>query len=247
MSDGIVELSALADQVMVEKGFIPNFPPSAIEELSKIQGTLLDFPLRDLRSLLWVSIDNDDSLDLDQLTYAEEDKIYVAVADVDSLVKKGSALDQYAGHNTTSVYTPTKIFPMFPAKLSNNLTSLNEKCDRSAIVIEMKVDEKGAFSLIDVYSALVRNQAKLTYNGVAAFLDLRTPLSNPAVNEAIKQQLRLQDSLAQKMHAYRIEQGALSFKTIEMVPIIKDGMVVGLVEAPYNRAHAIIEQFMIAA
>ncbi|HSX03421.1 MAG TPA: RNB domain-containing ribonuclease [Rhabdochlamydiaceae bacterium] len=242
-----VDLSALADQVMIEKGFIPAFPEAALQELKPIQSAPLDPSMRDMRDLLWVSIDNDDSLDLDQLTYAESDKIYVAVADVSGLVKKGSALDEYAGHNTTSVYTPTKIFPMLPPKLSNDLTSLNENSDRSSIVIEMQVHADGSFSMINICQAIVRNKAKLTYNGVAAFLNSGAPLSNPAANDAIKDQLKLQDSIAQRMHAYRISQGALSFITMEMVPIVKDGVVVGLSEPVYSRADAIIENFMIAA
>ncbi len=242
-----VDLSLLADQVMVEKGFIPAFPEPALQELKEIHSPPIDPSVRDLRHFLWVSIDNDNSLDLDQLTYAENDTIYVAVADVDGLVKKESALDQYAGHNTTSVYTPTKIFPMLPSKLSNDLTSLNENSDRTAIVIEMKIDDKGAFFLVDIYKALVRNHAKLAYNNVAAFLDTNALLTNPLANDAIQLQLKVQDRLAQKMHAYRMEQGALSFITIEMVPVMKDGEVVGLTEAVYNRANAIIENFMIAA
>lgn len=200
MGDEKIDLSAIADEVMVERGFIPYFPEPVLQELNQIQPSPLDSSLRDLRQLLWVSIDNDDSLDLDQLTYAENDKIYVAVADVDRLVKKGTPLDEYAGHNTTSVYTPTKIFPMLPPKLSNHLTSLNENSDRTAVVIEMQVHPDGAFSLIDVYQANVRNHAKLTYNGVAAFLDTGAPLSNPAATDAIQQQLKLQDQLSQLRH-----------------------------------------------
>lgn len=239
-----IDLSAIADKVMVERGFIPNFPEAALQELSEIKPASLNFSHRDLRGFLWVSIDNDDSLDLDQLTYSDNNRIYVAVADVDGLVKKGSPLDAYAAHNTTSVYTPTKIYPMLPPKLSHDLTSLNPNSDREAIVIEMQVEEDGRFSLIDVYQAIVRNHAKLTYNGVGAFLEKGTPIS---INDAIRTQLKLQDQLAQKIEAHRIEQGALSFITVEMVPIIKDGQVIGLTEAVYNRAHAIIENFMIAA
>ena len=98
-------------------------------------------------------------------------KILVAVADVDSLVKNGSAIDEHARHNTTSVYTAAKIFPMLPEKLSTDLTSLNLNEDRLAIVIEMVIGADGSLQDSDIYRARVRNHAKLAYNSVAAWLE----------------------------------------------------------------------------
>lgn len=240
-------LTNIAEHVMVEKGFIPDFPNSVMEELVKIQAPASPSPsMRDMRNLLWVSIDNDDSLDLDQLTYAEQSgKVYVAIADVDALVKPGSAIDQYAGHNTTSVYTPTKVFPMLPHKLSNDLTSLNENADRCAIVTEVNIENNGTFSLGGIYPALVRNHAKLTYNGVGAFLEVNAPLPN--LSQAVLEQLKLQDRIAQLIKDFRKEQGSLSFVTTEYEPVIENGIVVALREIVFNRAHEIIENFMIAS
>ncbi len=133
-------------------------------------------PGKDLRHLLWASIDNDDSLDLDQLTVAEalpdmKVKVFVAVADVDALVKKGSAIDEHARQNTTSVYTAGRVFPMLPEKLSTDFTSLNDHEDRPAIVIEMVISDEGEMQSSDIYRALVRNHAKMAYNSVAAWLE----------------------------------------------------------------------------
>ena len=137
-------LEQIARRVMQEHGFLPDFSMAALDELKKIQKVdwQAEATKKDLRQLLWASIDNDDSLDLDQLTVAEmlpdnKVKILVAVADVDTLVKKNSAIDEHAHQNTTSIYTAGKTFPMLPERLSTDLTSLNYQEDRPAIVIEM--------------------------------------------------------------------------------------------------------------
>ena len=161
---------------MVERGLEPDFPPAAQQELAAIRGAAVATSgVRDLRDRFWASIDNDDSRDLDQLTVAESltnarVRILVAVADVDALVRKGSALDAHAAHNTTSVYTPTVIFPMLPAALSTDLTSLNEDQDRLAVVADMVFDSDGTLAASELYRAQVRNHAKLAYSSVAAWL-----------------------------------------------------------------------------
>jgi exoribonuclease-2 len=150
-------LQRIAQRVMLEKGLLPEFSGDALSELSKIlaPATIDSEQVRDLRNLLWASIDNDDSRDLDQLTVAEamqgdEVKVLVAVADVDSIVKSKSVIDDHAKHNTTSVYTAAEIFPMLPEKLSTNFTSLNYNEDRPAIVIEMVVGSDGSLKTSDI-------------------------------------------------------------------------------------------------
>ena len=178
-----------------------------------------------MRHLLWASIDNDDSLDLDQLTVAEAlpDKrvrILVAVADVDALVKKNSAIDEHARQNTTSVYTAGKIFPMLPERLSTDLTSLNDHEDRPAMVIEMVISEAGKMQSSDIYRALVRNHAKLAYNSVAAWLEGKGPMPEAvAVVPGLAENLRIQDRVAQKLKAQRHEHGALDLQTLEARPV----------------------------
>jgi exoribonuclease-2 len=232
---------------MIEKGFIPEFPPEVERELKGLTqpASPRKTPLwRDMRNLLWVSIDNDDSRDLDQLTVAQENKIYVAVADVDALVHSGSAIDRVAHHNTTSVYTPTKNFPMLPLKLSTDLTSLNDHQDRSAIVVEMDIGKDGSFTLRGLYPAWVRNQAKLAYNGVAKWLEEGIRLEG--IGNEIHEQLTLQDLLAQRIAEFRKEQGALGFATIELEASVM-GDLVQLRPRVINRAHRLIENYMIAA
>jgi exoribonuclease-2 len=240
---------------MLEKGLLPEFSGDALSELDKIltPATIDDEQVRDLRNILWASIDNDDSRDLDQLTVAEtmhgdEVKVLVAVADVDSIVKSRSAIDDHAQHNTTSVYTAAEIFPMLPEKLSTNLTSLNFNEDRPAIVIEMVIGLDGSLKASDIYRAHVRNHAKLAYNSAAAWLEGKeiVPEAISAVN-GLAENLRMQDRIAQSMKSLRHTHGALSLETIETRPIFEGDEIRDLEVEKKNRAKDIIEDFMIGA
>ncbi len=209
--------------------------------------------IRDLRGLLWASIDNDSSRDLDQLSVAEAMgdgavKVLVAVADVDAAVKRRSAIDGHAEANTTSVYTAAEIFPMLPERLSTDLTSLGEKKDRLAMVVEMVVASGGAVTESRVYRAAVHNRAKLAYNAVAAWLDGVAPA--PARVLAVRgldDQLRMQDRAAQAMRAIRFRSGALSLQTPQAEAVFEGDALHDLRPDEPNRAKQLIEDFMIAA
>jgi exoribonuclease-2 len=248
-------LQKIARRIMLERGLLPDFSAAARAELDGLESpaTANGEQVRDLRDYLWASIDNDDSLDLDQLTVAEampQDrvKIFVAIADVDAIVKNGSAIDDHARHNTTSVYTPAKIFPMLPEKLSTNLTSLNYNEDRVAIVIEMAIDADGSVQDAAIYRALVRNRAKLAYDSVAAWLEGggKAPEGIAAVN-GLDENLRMQDRAAQRMKAFRHVHGALGLETIETRPIFDGDQIREFSVEKRNRAKDLIEDFMIAA
>ena len=248
-------LEEIARKAMLANGLLTDFSTAALAELEKINApaVLNGEPARDLRQLLWASIDNDDSLDLDQVTVAESmpgDKVrvLVAVADVDALVKNGSAINEHAQHNTTSVYTAALIFPMLPEKLSTNLTSLNFNEDRLAIVAELVIGPDGSLQDSDVFQALVRNHAKLAYNSVAAWLEGRGPIPEAAAAViGLDENLRLQDRIAQVLKKYRQDQGALSLETIEAKPVFVNDQIQTFEIVGKNRATDIIEDFMIAA
>ena len=254
-------LQSIANQAMIERGLLPTFSEAANSELRAIQaspaaqgasGTQVPEP-RDLRDLLWASIDNDDSRDLDQLTVAEARSgdavaILVAIADVDALVKEGSAIDAHAAHNTTSVYTAAKIFPMLPEPLSTDLTSLNPDEDRLAVVVEMVVDADGAVRSSDVYRARVRNRAKLAYKSVAAWLEGQAePPRALAAVPGLAENLREQDKAAQRLKRLRHERGALSLRTIRARPVFDGDRISQLDVDQKSRATELIEDFMIAA
>jgi exoribonuclease-2 len=248
-------LQRIARRVMIERGLEPEFNRTALKELEGIHGPAgqSNGSIRDLRKLLWCSIDNDDSRDLDQLTVAEHQtggltKVSVAIADVDALVRKNTALDGHARHNTTSVYTAAEIFPMLPERLSTDLTSLNFESDRIAIVVEMVFAGNGSLQSSDIYEALVRNCAMLAYNSVAAWLEGIGPM--PQAIETVPglaDNLKLQDRIAQTLKSVRHLQGALDFQTIEARPVFDGDMLVDLEPDTRNRAKEIIEDFMIAA
>ncbi len=248
-------LQRIAHRVMLERELVPEFPPQALSELAGIHGpaTRTEESTRDLRNLLWCSIDNDNSRDLDQLTVAEAmpdgaARVLVAIADVDALVKKGSALDDHARQNTTSVYTVAEIFPMLPEKLSTDLTSLNYESDRVAIVIEMVLAGDGSLQSSDLYQATVRNRAKLAYNGVAGWLEHNGPMPRGiGAVSGLDENLRLQDRAAQKLKALRHQHGALDLETIEARPVFDGDQLKDLETDKKNRAKDIIEDFMIAA
>ncbi len=248
-------LRAIAVRAMRERGFAPEFPPAVNEQVSRLGGPpqSTEEPTRDLRPLLWCSIDNDDSRDLDQLSVAEalpngDIRVLVAVADVDAAVGRGSPCDDHAALNTTSVYTPAAVFPMLPERLSTDLTSLNDGEDRLAIVIEVVVTSSGSVRRSDVYGARVRNKAKLAYDAVGAWLAGSGPLPEAAVRVGgLDELLRLQDRAARLLDAVRREAGALEFETLDVRHLFDGDTITGLRAERPNRAKSLIANFMIAA
>lgn len=240
---------------MMARGLSPDFGQPAMTELAAIRGPAVGAvaSTRDLRDLLWCSIDNDDSRDLDQLSVAEAlpagaAKILVAIADVAELVQKRSALDGHAQQNTTSVYTVAQIFPMLPERLSTDLTSLNFESDRVAVVIEMVFAADGTLQSSDLFSARVRNRAKLAYNSVAPWLEGDAPVP-PAISAVpgLDENIRLQDRVTQQLRALRHQRGALSFETVEARPTFVGDSLKGIEAVKSNRAKHLIEDLMIAA
>ena len=248
-------LQEIARRVMSQRGLLTESSREPVAELDKIQAppARTDGAMRDLRDLPWASIDNDDSLDLDQLTVAGvlpdgAVKILVAVADVDGLVKKGSAIDSDARHNTTSIYTAAQVFPMLPQRLSTDLTSLSDQNDRPAIVIEMVFASDGTMRGSDIYAATVRNRAKLAYNALAAWLEGQGPAPAPIAGvPGLAENLHAQDRVAQKIRVFRYEHGALDLETIQARPVFDDGQIRDWAVERQNRAKHLIEDFMIAA
>jgi VacB/RNase II family 3'-5' exoribonuclease len=248
-------LHELAHQSMIDHDLAPDFTPEIEQQLATITHAAneSDASIRDLRSMLWCSIDNDDSKDLDQLTVAEaraggDVRILIAVADVDALVKKGTPIDEHARTNTTSVYTAAQIFPMLPVKLSTDLTSLNENEERDAVVMDIVVGSDGSVKTGDVYRARVHNKAQLAYDSVGMWLEGKAdPPAKVSAIKGLAENLKLQDKIADAMREQRHEHGALDLETIEARAVIKNGQIVDLKQEARNNAKNLIEDFMIAA
>jgi VacB/RNase II family 3'-5' exoribonuclease len=252
-----VDLQAAAREIMRLHGFQPDFEPAVQQQLARLRAhppAIAAGPsVRDLRNLLWSSIDNDTSRDLDQIEVAEQlpngdVKIMVGIADVDAFVPKQSAIDQHASRETTSVYTGIRIFPMLPEELSTGQTSLLENQDRLSVVTEFVVDAGGHVTASNVYRALVRNRAQLQYNSLGAWLENTAAApTKVAASADLQAQLRLQDEVAQKLKNHRQENGALSLQTDEILPLMQNDQVVDVVQQQKNHATDLIEDFMIAA
>ena len=250
-----VRLTDIARRAMHERGFAPDFSAAVLKETTAAVAASAEAntSIRDLRILPWVSIDNDNSLDLDQLSVAQPlagaaVKILVAIADVDAVVNPDTAIDAHAQINTTSVYTAAAVFPMLPEKLSTDLTCLREDAERLALIVDMTVADDGTVSESAVYRAVVRNHAKLAYNSVAAWLDgqAAAPARIAAV-PGLDEQLRVQDRVAQAMNRFRHMHGALSLETIEARPVFEGDALTDIQLERTNRAKQLIENFMIAA
>ncbi len=249
------DLAAAARQTMIDAGFHPDFPPEALRQLQGLKGHSLpraDSGVRDLRGLLWSSIDNDTSRDLDQAEMAEGVDggilVRVAIADVDTDVPAGSPIDLHAASETTSVYTGVRVFPMLPEELSTGLTSLNENEDRLAIVTEFVVAADGAVGEGRVYRALVRNHAQLAYHAVGAWLEGRGEApAKVGASKDLSAQLKLQDEAAQLLGEERHRMGALNLDRVEAEAVMDNGHVSGIETRRKNRATELIENFMVAA
>ncbi|MES2383649.1 MAG: RNB domain-containing ribonuclease [Pseudomonadota bacterium] len=247
-------LHELALAAMRSRGLLPVFSPQALQEAEAARhaGPERGGDIRDLRQLTWFSIDNDDTRDLDQLSVAEPlangaARLRVAIADVDDLVPPGGAVDGHAAANTTSVYTAAGIFPMLPEVLSTDLSSLHEGQERLAVVVDMTVAADGTVAGSDIYRALVLNHAKLTYDGVSAWLDGDRPApAQMARVPGLEEQLRLHDSLAGKLRQWRQSRGALNVNTVSARPVFRDGQLVDLQPDTKNRAKDLIADLMIA-
>ncbi len=242
---------------MLEHGFEPDSPPEVQQQLNQLKAhppqVAPAADVRDLRNLLWSSIDNDTSRDLDQIEVAEtlpsgETKVLVGIADVDAFVSKGSPIDQHAATQTTTVYTGVRNFSMLPDELSTGTTSLLEMGDKLSIVIEFVVGADGTIHSSDLYRAIVRNKAQLAYDAVGGWLEAKGAAPQKvAASTELQAQLKLQDRVAQTLRTQRYNNGALNIETIETHPVILNDKIVDVANQEKNNATELIEEFMIAS
>ena len=250
-----INLHQIAVNAMHARGLLPAFTPEALREAEAAGQASLDRSgaICDLRHLSWFSIDSDDTRDLDQLSVAEPlpnsaVRLWVAVADVDTKVALGGAVDAHAAVNTTSVYTAAGVFPMLPEVLSNDRTSLHEGQERLAVVVEMQVEADGTVSRSTVYRATVLNRARLTYDAVSAWLDGTAP-PPPQIGTVpgLDAQVRLHDTLAGQLRQWRQARGALNVSTVSARPVFDaQSQLVDLRADIKNRAKDLIADLMIA-
>jgi len=252
-----LDLQAIAKQVMQQHGFEPDFPPQVPQQLADLKAhppqIAASKDVRDLRNLLWSSIDNDTSRDLDQIEVAErvsngDVKIMIGISDVDAFVAKRTPIDQHAARETTTIYAGIRNFPMLPEELSTGLSSLLENQDCLSVVTEFVVDSSGGVKSSNVYRALVRNKAQLQYNSVGAWLEGKSPAPpKVAASSDLQAQLKLQNEVAQRLKQQRFQNGALNLQTDEVHPLVLNDQVIDVVKQQKNHATELIEDFMVAA
>ena len=250
------DLRPFAHRALINAGFEPDFPSEALREAEIAREEFSDNEpeIRDLRALLWSSIDNVESRDLDQVEWAEklpngDIRLLIGIADVDALVPKNSAVDAHAAINTTSVYTGVETFPMLPLDLSADATSLLPDVDRLAIVTALRISPAGSVAREEVFRARVRNHAKLAYEEVGAWLEDRsTPAPELCAQiPGLQAQLEIQSEASQFLREARVKSGTLNFETMEARPVVENGRVTNLTLVAQNRARDLIESFMVAA
>lgn len=247
-------LRKIAHRAMLEHGLLPDFSETVLGELNQLQLPVQrgGKTIRDLRMLPWCSIDHNDSHSLDQLTYAEslaggKSKILIAIADVEVVVKKLSAIDSHARHNTCSVYTEAELFPMLPQKLSTDISSLSQGEDRLALICEIIVNGDGTIKSFDIYQAWVKNWAKLKYGSLGLWLEGKEEMPQAiATVNGLEANLRLQERVATLMNANRQEHGALDYETCQLRAVFENGEVKELDSETPNPARCIVTDFMIA-
>jgi len=258
-SNAPFDLIAAARQLMSEHGFEPDYPAQVKQEVTALEAHPPQVPssIEDLRHLLWSSIDNDTSRDLDQIEYAEtlpdgSTRVLIGIADVDAYVPKGSAIDKHAGIETVTIYTGVKNFSMLPDELSTGLTSLLQGQDRTCVVTEFTLDKdvcatESCIASSRIYPALVNNKAQLAYNSTGAWLDGKAEApAKVAASKELQEQLRLQNEIAQRLRSERYMHGALNLETVETHAIVQ-GQTIELDDEHKNSATELIEDFMIAA
>ncbi|HJX00277.1 MAG TPA: RNB domain-containing ribonuclease [Terriglobales bacterium] len=247
----------VAEQVVRARGFDPQFSPEVQKQILQIQlrppVVAPTPPVRDLRGLLWSSIDNDDSRDLDQIEIAEslsggQIKVMIGIADVDAFVAKNSAIDAHAAREATSVYTGVRVFPMLPEQLSTGLSSLLEGADNLCVIAEFIVNTDGEIQSFDLYRAVARNQAQLKYGEVGAWLTgTSAAMGKLAASAQLQQQIKLQSEVAERLQEQRHRHGALNLESTEIRPLFSGDRIIGIANQEKNRASELIEELMIAA
>ena len=258
MSEQLFDFKKRAFQEMLNAGFQPVFEPEVLRQVALIEsGSVLpettDGEIKDLRSLIWSSIDNRESRDLDQIEWAERlssgnIRLLIAIADVDAVVPEFTPIDTHASANSMTVYTGQAIFPMLPEALSTDITSLAQDADRLSMVTELEIDATGKTVASRFFRAWTHNFAKLAYEEVGEWLEATAEIPVGVKRIAgLEAQIRLQAEAGELIRRRRVEEGALEFETVEASPIVEDGKVVRLEVTRKNPARLMIENFMIAA
>ncbi|MCP3059882.1 ribonuclease R [Myxococcus sp. K38C18041901] len=239
--------------IAYSQGFSDEFPPEVMDEADRYAVTVSEDEARgeqrrDLRAMALVTIDGEDARDFDDAVYVEEQpggwRLVVAIADVTHYVRERSALDTEALRRATSVYLPDRVLPMLPERLSNGICSLRPDEDRLCMVADMTFDTQGQRRSSTLYPAVMRSQARCTYNEVQDVLEGKdVPHRN-----AFKPHFERMMSLARALMKMRKARGAIDFDLPEHKVVVgKDGLPERMDKRERKDSHRLIEECMLAA
>lgn len=248
--------TSLAIDMAIESHGLPHeWPEKVLREAAKIPEVVRPAQRKDredLRELPLVTIDGEDARDFDDAVWCQRTrgggyKLLVAIADVASYVKPGSALDDEAQKRGTSVYFPQRVVPMLPERLSNGICSLKPEVDRLCLVCEMRIDAQGETTRSRFFPAVMRSAARLTYNQVWQAVGERREDVRAQLDKVLPE-LESLYALYQLLARRRSERGALDFEGQEVrFSFDEQGQIDAVRPYQRNDAHRLIEECMIAA
>lgn len=205
---------------------------------------------KDFRSNTTFTIDGDDSRDFDDAVSISKDKngnyeLGVHIADVSHYVRSGNPIDLEALNRGTSVYFPENVAPMLPEKLCNDICSLVEGADRLTLSCVIKIDRKGFVVDSEIYKSVINSKARTTYSKVQKVLD--GDKEQAKEYEHILNDLLLMNELCDLLIKRREEKGSIDLDVKESSIIVDNKGQINISASPRDKAHRIIEEFMILA
>ncbi len=242
-------------RVAYARGFSDLFPDDVAAEAEAVPDRVRPEDRsgrRDLTGVRLVTIDGEDARDFDDAVHVERLgngrrpgwRLVVAIADVSHYVRPGSALDAEALRRGTSVYFPQLVLPMLPERLSNGICSLNPDVERLCLAADMRFHARGEIADAELYPAVMRSAARCTYGEVARVLaGERVPH-----REFLRADFEAMGELQEALSEMRRRRGAIDFDLPEARVVLgDDGAVLAIEKRPRNRAHRLVEEFMLAA
>ena len=241
------ELESTISQV-IEENYIPFEWNDKVKK--ELQDISLDknLPRKDLTKVPFVTIDGADAKDFDDAVHCSKNKesytLSVAIADVAEIVKLQTAINDEAFKRGTSIYFPSKVIPMLPEKISNNLCSLVPNEIRNVLVCEINFDFEGELKSYNFLEARIKSHQRTTYKEVEKYLKNNSPSMSREVKDSIN---NLKD-LTKKLLLLRNKRQALEINGQEPILKINDAGKVESIGLPSQLfAHQMIEEAMLAA
>ena len=241
-------LKSTISQVIEENLISTEWSDAVNTEVKNLNVNTNDHPRKDLTKVPFVTIDGADAKDFDDAVFCNLNDsgflLNVAIADVAELVNEDSYLDQEAKKRGTSIYFPSKVIPMLPEKISNNLCSLVPDEIRNVLVSEINFSLDGSIKSYKFFQAKIMSHKRMTYAEVEEYI--KNNKSN--VSKKIKTSLDALNHLTKNLLIKRSQRKALEIEGSEPILSIDENGKVSSIDLPRRLyAHQMIEESMLAA